>query len=55
MFDISNKFRDWTYHNQNIIFYLGVFLISLSIFFESQLNRQIIEAIVLPNESDNEC
>ncbi|MBY7733736.1 hypothetical protein [Francisella philomiragia] len=43
-----------TYHNQNIIFYLGVFLISLSIFFESQLNRQIIEAIVLPNESDDE-
>ncbi|WP_236940960.1 hypothetical protein [Francisella orientalis] len=43
-----------SYHNQNLIFYLGVFLISLSIFFESQLNKQIIEAIILPNESDNE-
>lgn len=42
------------YYNQNIIFYLGGFLILLSIFFESRPNRQIIEAILLPNESDNE-
>ncbi|WP_191092330.1 hypothetical protein [Francisella sp. SYW-2] len=41
------------YYNQSVILLFGIFLILLSILFETVSNKQVVETIILPNSLDN--